>query len=48
MIDRLNGSIDSLQRISDLCKRINKINAEQGGARNTDLDSVIKLCDDML
>ena len=48
MIDRLNGSIDSLQRISDLCKRINKINAEQGGARNTDLDSVIKLCDDMV
>ena len=48
MIDRLNGSIDALQRISDLCKRINKINTEQGGARNKDLDSVIKLCDDMI
>jgi hypothetical protein len=44
MIDKLNGSIKALQKVSDLCNRINEINPK----RNKDLDAIIKFCDDLV
>lgn len=44
MIDKLNGSISALQKVSNLCKRINEISPK----RNKDLDAIIKFCDDLV